>query len=256
MASQDPGMLKMWLLSSRNRPKECAEAIESFIEYGKDFKCVLWIDGDDSDYPKPDWVIKHTNPRVNLTEQMNWLLKEYPNEPFYGWLADDFRAMTQDWNLHLENAADKYFIAYGNDKWSRGNLPLHITSAFAIGGDLVREVGWFAPPSLKQGGIDSFWNNAGRYNKLLRYCPEVIVKHLHWKQKSRKMDATDNTDDQRNNGSRIWREFRKSGQCQGAYRKIKEFMRGKPDMYFSNPEKWVIHDSGAFLEARGVDGNL
>lgn len=193
----------MWILTTSGRPEEAAAAVRAIEETcSPEFRGVFCVDGNSEGYLVPasscwrEMLVNSEN--RGLGARMNWLLAAYASEPFYGWLADDFRPRTRNWDRDLSTAARPNYIAYCNDWWkgpennNRGVWVQHITSAFAIGGDLVRAVGWFAPPGLRQAGIDSVWNRIGRTNGLMRYLKDTVVEHLHWKNGKRAPDAIDN----------------------------------------------------------------
>ena len=191
----------MWILTTTGRPKECAEAIAAIDDTcSEGFSCVLFVDGnvegyEDVELPNADrWTKIISERNIGLTVPMNNLLRDYPDAKFYGWLADDFRPRTQDWDKDISEASLPHFIAYCNDGWlllDREGFVPHITSAFAVGGDLVREVGWFSPPPLRQAGIDSVWNQIGRRCRIQKYLSKTIVEHVHWKNGKRDKDPID-----------------------------------------------------------------
>jgi hypothetical protein len=45
--------------------------------------------------------------------------------------------------------------------------------------DIVRALGYMAPPALTHLFVDDFWRDLGRAADCLRYLPEVVVEHLH-----------------------------------------------------------------------------
>lgn len=254
----------MWLLSTRNRPAHCIEAVRTFKNKGSDgLQLVIWVDGDFKGYEplydivKPGWVIRHTPECVGLAHQMNWLLEEYPAERAYGWLADDFRAETKDWDKQLVDEAEPCFIAYGNDGWSSPSVKQrHITSAFAIGGKIVRQVGWFAPPNLVQAGIDSAWNDLGRKFRLMKKVETVTVNHLHWKNGKRPVDATDNVGEQRDLGVTTYKKYITSPQHKEAIRLVREWLNGGPNLYRRYASQWIVDDGGPIRNPRRMDRKL
>jgi len=227
----------MWLLSTRNRPKEAFEAVRSFYEHASpEFRLVVWCDGDDGGYGAitASWPVEniiYTPQRVGLSEQMNHFFDEYPYARFYGWLADDFRAQTDSWDKKLAKAAGDHNIAFGSDGWSNQAWPHHITSAFAIGGELVRATGWFAPPELYQAGIDSVWNRFGREFGLMKHIKGVKVEHLHWKNDKREKDATDNYEEQQSTGIPEFRKYVTSREFRDARDRIKRYLNTRTDLH-------------------------
>lgn len=183
----------MWLLTTRNRPAMAQRVLDACAATGMSTPGIVWCDG--CDYPDlrlpPNWM-KQSGERIGVGPAMQRFYEQHPDLPFYGWLADDFIPETPGWDLRLIQAAGKHCLAYCNDAWPRDFIPQHLTSAFAIGGDIVRAVGWFSPPGLVQAGIDSAWNEIGRHFRLMRYLHDVVVVHEHYKNGKRPKDTTDN----------------------------------------------------------------
>ena len=201
---------------------------------------MVWCDGDAGGYGSitmnfPVVNVVYTPERVGLAEQMNCFFDEYPDARFYGWLADDFRAKTQDWDKKLAEAAGDDHIAFGSDGWSNQSWPHHITSAFAIGGELVRAAGFFAPRPLYQAGIDSAWNRLGREFKLMKQVKGVEVEHLHWKNKKRPRDDTDNYKERQESGIPQFRKYMTSGAFREARERVKYYLDSRPDMHTGDP---------------------
>lgn len=197
---------------------------------------MVWCDGDDhgygsitATYPIENFV--HTPERVGLSEQMNGFFDEYPYARFYGWLADDFRAKTENWDQKLAKAAADHCIAFGSDGWSNQAWPHHITSAFAIGGELVRATGWFAPPQLYQAGIDSVWNRIGREFGLMKQLKHIKVEHLHWKNNKRERDETDNHEEQQSTGIPQFRAYVQSREFKNARSSVRRYLNSRADLH-------------------------
>jgi hypothetical protein len=184
----------MWLLTTRNRPGMAQRTLDACEATGMSTPGIAFLDG--CHYPgfrlPQNWIMFRSAENVGVGAAMQWFLRHLPNVPFYGWLADDFVPQTPFWDRRLIEAAGDRFMAFGNDLYPRDFVPQHLTSAFAIGGELVRAVGWFSPPGLRQAGIDSAWNQIGRRFGLMRYLHDVVVAHEHYSVGKRPKDATDN----------------------------------------------------------------
>jgi len=186
----------MWLLTTRGRQKEAQRLLDACAETMTQ-KAVCYVDG--GSYPglrlPPNWTLVENEQNIGVGPAMAWFYEKHPYCRYFGWLADDFLPITPDWDRRITEAAGTGRIAYCHDgRRPPGSLsnPDWITSAFAIGGDLVRAAGWLSPPGLRQAGIDSAWNRIGRRYGLMTYLHDVRVDHLHWKNGKRPRDATDN----------------------------------------------------------------
>jgi hypothetical protein len=92
-------------------------------------------------------------------------------------LDDDHRPRTVGWDSQLLDALRDMGtgIAYGNDLFQGRALP----TAPVLTADIVRALGFMAPPTLRHLYCDNFWRDLGVKADALRYLPEVVVEHLH-----------------------------------------------------------------------------
>ena len=145
----------------------------------------------------PNWE-KHGSRRWgSIAASMRYCLRRYPDATQYGWLADDNIPKTAGWDVTLEGNAGDWRISCARDLWMSEYLWHHptggpcFTSGLCWGGELIRAVGWWAPPGLRQGGIDGTWNDLAGFLGLTRYVPEVVIEHRTWKMEKREKDETD-----------------------------------------------------------------
>lgn len=158
------------------------------------------MDGDS--YPNlrlPDNWSKREVRWGGLRPAMQWCLRKFPDATQYGWLADDMIPASEGWDSALQERAGGRRLAYAFDGWlathvlSRALLKagLDMGGAPCWGGELVRTVGWWAPPRMKQGGIDFVWTSLLRDLGLTYYDEGVYVLHKHWRNSARARDAVD-----------------------------------------------------------------
>lgn len=172
----------MWFCPTYKRPERLLELADSWEKYQPGKKLVVRVWEDDPrgpDYAKQPWPESwefYTSPAENFTPALNEFFKKYPDEPHYGFIADDVQLTTEGALDYLEALADPFFIAYPNDTIQRDRLPTH----YCIGGDLVRMMGWFSPPFLQHGYTDQVWKLLGASSGLLRYAPQVVFYHKHF----------------------------------------------------------------------------
>lgn len=167
---------------------------------------VVYVDEDNGSYrdlklPK-NWRVHREPEWRSLQGALEWCLAEYPDASQYGWLADDTRPRTTGWDRMLEAEAADWNLAYARDLWIseepaeavRLVLGKNLSSGLCWGGELVRTVGWWALPGVRQAGIDTAWCEIARPFGLHRYVENVVVEHLNWRTGKRKKDETDNWD--------------------------------------------------------------
>jgi len=164
---------------------------------------VVYVDETVDEYrdirlPK-NWKIHYEPEWGSLQASLQWCFENYPDATHYGWLADDVRPRTPDWDKRLEAAAGDWYLSYARDLWfseSEGELLNlengdNLSSGLCWGGDLVRTVGWWALPGVRQAFIDVAWCRIISPFGLQRYMHDVTVEHLNYKTGKREMDAVD-----------------------------------------------------------------
>lgn len=154
----------------------------------------------------PIWVVFDSNDayRYNLIETpAHWkrisvpantplggiferIFKKYPNESYYGMVADDVVPETRYWDEIMIAACKPDKIAWGCDELQNERLPVHPF----IGGDLVRKLGWWAAPGLKHWFVDNVWKALADALDCGVYLPDVKMTHLHYTNGRAQMDRT------------------------------------------------------------------
>lgn len=181
----------MWVCPTLGRPERLSELARSWERCQPHTKLAvkLWV-GDPrlEDYAKHKWPkgwhfyrseVKYLGPSLNE------FFKTYPEEKSYGFIADDIVLRTKGGLELLESLAEPFFVVYPNDCLQRNRLCTH----FCIGGDLVRELGWFTLPQMMH-SVDMPWWNLGRNTGLLRYEPRVVFQHKHFLTGQAERDST------------------------------------------------------------------
>lgn len=103
------------------------------------------------------------------------IFKKYPNEPYYGMLADDVTPETSGWDAIMSELCQPDKIVWGCDSIQNDRLPVHPF----IGGDLLRKIGWWAAPRLKHWYVDNVWKNLADALNCGLYLPNVKMTHCH-----------------------------------------------------------------------------
>lgn len=191
----------MWLLTTRARPHLAAAALAACADTGMTSRGVVYVDGDEhglyDELELPDnWDI-HRADHAGLSQALRWCLATFPDEPHYGWLADDMQPRTYAWDRRLEQAAGDRCMSQANDLWV---FPVH-PAAVASGqepsagqcwaGPLIRTVGWWALPGTVQAGTDVAWAQIIWRLRRMRFQDDVTVEHLHWRRGLRPHDQLD-----------------------------------------------------------------
>jgi hypothetical protein len=171
----------MWVLATRSRPRSC----ERFIQAWKTTQATspVYVRLDDCDpelqsileLPWPDDFVLEIGIRRGLSASMNELFEQYPDELWYGMLADDLLPQTVGWDQALIDACGAWNISYANDLGAR-DWPTHP----CVGGDLVRAIGWFGFPPCRHYFTDTVWKYLGEHLNNIHRLDHVVVEHLHY----------------------------------------------------------------------------
>lgn len=94
-----------------------------------------------------------------------------------GFMGDDHRPRSKGWDEDYLEALRTLGtgIVYGDDMLQHRNLPTQC----AMTADIVRALGFMAPPTLTHLYVDNFWLELGRRAECIRYLPDVVVEHRH-----------------------------------------------------------------------------
>lgn len=170
---------KMWILCSLMRPHLIHRIINSYA-WGSD-KVILALYEKDprlQEYLEqkwPDGWRVEIVPMLYTAPTYNEILRRYPNERFYAYLADDVVLNVQGMLRLLARDAGDWNIAYANDKHWGKELP----TMPAMGGDLVRAVGYLAPPTFTHWAVDTAWGELGKRLGNLVYRDDLTYDHLN-----------------------------------------------------------------------------
>lgn len=180
------------VVPSRGRPEAASAVTESFAETcTADTRLVFAVDDDDPELPEYLAVSRRTtfNTSVCIVREPRSMVHALntaavyitippDNGPFaVGFMGDDHRPRTVGWDVvYLQGLkASGTGIVYGDDLLQHRNLPTQC----AMTADIVRALGFMAPPALTHMYVDNFWLALGTAAGCVRYLPDVVVEHLH-----------------------------------------------------------------------------
>jgi len=170
----------MWALISYNRPEKCKAVIDQILKVGCSTSGVVFVNGDKTgyDFELPEnWKWFYSPENIGVCAAMNKVFELYPSEPYYGLICDDEFVYTEGWDIKLAEAAGRWNISHGNDGW-QSVTRLH--SYVTVGGDLVRECGWWSLPGLWHWYHDDVQELLARNLHLKRYCKDIRTEHKHY----------------------------------------------------------------------------
>ena len=167
------------ILPTRSRPESAERCINALKEHSVISDFCIAIDDDQADlYPRLDGVTYEVNPRLRMNGTLNLVANKYADkyETIF-FLGDDHLVQTPNWDEYLAGAIAKkgYGLAYGNDLLQGQGL----ATAVMMSTNIIRAVGYMAPPKLVHLYMDNYWMILGSRLGSLWYFDKVIIEHLH-----------------------------------------------------------------------------
>jgi hypothetical protein len=182
----------LYLVPTRGRPENALRLARAFRDTrGSDETELLFcVDDDDpklalyEDYLDLDNVNSFEfagykiGPRRRLNATLNHYAQMFMGDyDIIGFMGDDHTPRTPGWDVrfvrHLDDA--RVGIVYGDDLVQRQNLPTEV----AMTSNIIRTLGYMAPPTLVHMYLDNFWRDLGQHTGTLAYLPDVIIEHVH-----------------------------------------------------------------------------
>lgn len=177
------------IIPSRNRPKSVADITQCLFDQSLDIDICFGLDDDDtSAYEYVPGVIYERNARVMMNGTLNLIANKYADKyKFLCFMGDDHRPRTHGWDKILSDPLKtKPGFSYGNDLIQKEFLP----TAVVVSSEIVKSLGYMAPPVLKHLYLDNFWLDLGNAINSIHYFEDVIIEHMH---PVREKSSEDNT---------------------------------------------------------------
>jgi hypothetical protein len=180
------------IVPSRGRPEAAHELCRAFEETCVlDTQLVFAIDerdvGSIHDYPFVNQTTTWWSPSSTMVEALNMRSADLvsgemseglvPPSFAIGFMGDDHRPRTLGWDRAYVDALSDLGtgIVYGDDLFQGRRLPTQC----AMTADIVRALGYMAPPALTHLYVDNFWLSLGEQAQCIRYLPDVVIEHRH-----------------------------------------------------------------------------
>lgn len=164
------------IVPSRSRPESVEQMREVFYGHGTGMADLMFATDDDQEpYPYVPGVSYSRGPRLRMCGTLNAVaVKEAKRYKYIGFMGDDHRPRTYQWDRQVIDALEHNNVVYGNDLLQGENLP----TAVFLRAEIVQKLGYMAPPSLIHLYLDNFWLELGRATSI-KYLPNVIIEHMH-----------------------------------------------------------------------------
>jgi len=169
----------MWFLVTYRRPELARRFVDAAIATEVSTSGVMFVQGDKAGYdfalPK-GWLRAIASRNVGLVAGLNMCQRQYPEEPWYGLVADDLIPETPHWDRRLLERLQPMGIVSCND----GNRPYaggRMCGSTILDGALVRAAGFLSPPVCWHSYTDDWWETVGTTFSCWQRLADVVVRH-------------------------------------------------------------------------------
>ena len=174
------------LVPSLGRPQNAERLIQAW-EATTEGRSDLWFFLDDNDPTVPDYfdVLRHTGARIEVgppARLVEWTNRAAVDRMYryavLGSIGDDHVPETAGWETAIMDAVvdlGGVGIVYGDDAIQHEAIP---TACFMTS-NIVRALGWMAPPTLEHLFCDDAWRAISDAAGCRRYLPDVKITHYH-----------------------------------------------------------------------------
>jgi len=168
------------IIPTRNRPHNAIRAFEQLHKVSDESDFLIVINEDQVDlYPEIDGVMREVVPADfwDIAKVNHVVPKYWDSYSTITGIDDDCMVTTEGWDSLLSAPIKDrgYGVAYGNDTMQGENLPTKVM----ISSNIVKALGFWAPPVIKHLFADNFWKALGTELGALDYFPEVMMEHWH-----------------------------------------------------------------------------
>lgn len=165
---------------SRSRPANAARLVDAWqaTTAGVSDLLIATDDDDPANYLVPPPAIHRVAQRRRMAGTLNlWATHFADQYDALGFCGDDHVFRTTGWDQRVIEQLDRLGtgLVYGNDLLQGMNLP----TAVFVTADIVRTLGWMAPPGLVHLFLDNSWLALGHALDAITYLSDVVIEHMH-----------------------------------------------------------------------------
>lgn len=190
------------IIPSTGRAEQCARLVERIHETSRGavsdiivsvesedlqaYMSALLAAGDSVKIVTPEYAPETRSHVAAMNRGVRWLVGQAPFDDdlvdtypvMIVKMDDDHWPVTIGWDVQYLNALATLGgtgVVYGNDLFQGERLP----TVPGISTNIVRELGWYAPPQLQHWHCDDFWRELGQRSGRLLYLQDTIIEHRH-----------------------------------------------------------------------------
>lgn len=176
-----------WILPTRGHSTDRLPAfLKAAVATGVSTPGIIVVDRDDYDanlnaydslsLPN-DWVIAVYDGEPWTADKSNWIWKTALHDAeWVGWLADDLKPETPNWDTKLIDQLNGWNVISSNDGLF---APRKLNGGVCWSNQLLKAAGYIYAPGLRHFYVDDTWERIGRKTGCWHVDMQTLVRHEH-----------------------------------------------------------------------------
>lgn len=170
------------IVPSRGRPHNIQEILN--LDELNDGNVDLFVGIDDDDpekeqYKKLDGIYQWVEgPRLRMVGTLNAIANDIAKDYYaVGFIGDDHRPRTKGWDSQVLESLHNMGTGFthGDD----GHWGDQLATYIFMTSDIIRTLGYMAPPTFTHLYIDNVWSDLSRAVDRFSYLPNLLIEHVH-----------------------------------------------------------------------------
>ena len=174
LSSQSIGIM----VPTKGRPSRLKELYNSWLQHTEGHsEFVVGIDAEEKElyeWVKDTKIIVIDTPSEDYVKKANFMAERMTDYDYLYLLGDDFVINSRFESVFLDYAEENC-VLYGDD----GLVGNRMSTACFIDNNIVRAIGYIAPPTLVHYFADNVWSDWGKALGTFKYIPGIKVTHNH-----------------------------------------------------------------------------
>ncbi|MEM7071783.1 MAG: hypothetical protein AAF403_08515 [Pseudomonadota bacterium] len=178
----------MLMLPTRKRPEKIKHFIQNAVERNTKHTIVIAVNQDDDSYDEiklPTFMMMVKIPaHYKAAQAYHYIFELFPNEPWYGILADDIIIHTDHWDSHIATSVVKHHLVYCRTDVNKQDMRKDMGHYF-LSNRLAHAIGGTNYPGFIHMGPEYYAFATGRV--ILghyAYHKDIILEHINDERRS------------------------------------------------------------------------